>query len=79
MKMYRIMLSPPRSPRRPTSVFPPGNKRRKKPVRDVRSSAVSGIVFSLCRRIQAIPGLATTPSNCDVDIEPQTGKVLEFI
>lgn len=46
------------------------------PVREVRLSAGAGFVVVLCGAIQTMPGLPTRPAYYDIDIDPETGRVV---
>lgn len=46
------------------------------PVREVRLSAGAGFVLIICGTIQTMPGLPTRPAYYDVDVDPETGKVI---
>ena len=46
------------------------------PVREVRLSAGAGFVVVICGTIQTMPGLPTRPAYYEIDIDPDTGKVL---
>lgn len=46
------------------------------PVREVRLSAGAGFILAICGTIQTMPGLPTKPAYYNIDIEPETGKVI---
>lgn len=46
------------------------------PVREVRLSAGAGFVLAICGTIQTMPGLPTKPAYYNIDIDPDTGKIL---
>lgn len=46
------------------------------PVREVRLSAGAGFVLAICGTIQTMPGLPTKPAYYNIDIDPETGKVI---
>ncbi|OZJ03838.1 C-1-tetrahydrofolate synthase, cytoplasmic [Bifiguratus adelaidae] len=46
------------------------------PIRDVRASVGAGFLYPLLGAMQTMPGLPTRPCFFDVDIEPETGKVV---
>jgi formyltetrahydrofolate synthetase len=46
------------------------------PVRDVRASAGAGFVYPLLGAMSTMPGLPTRPAYYDVDLDPQTGRVV---
>jgi methylenetetrahydrofolate dehydrogenase (NADP+)/methenyltetrahydrofolate cyclohydrolase/formyltetrahydrofolate synthetase/formate--tetrahydrofolate ligase len=48
----------------------------KLPVRDIRASVGAGFLYPLCGDMRTMPGLPTRPVFYDVDLDPQTGKVV---
>jgi methylenetetrahydrofolate dehydrogenase (NADP+)/methenyltetrahydrofolate cyclohydrolase/formyltetrahydrofolate synthetase len=46
------------------------------PITDVRASVGAGFLFPLCGTMRTMPGLPTRPAFTDVDIDPETGRVL---
>jgi len=46
------------------------------PIREVKASVGAGFIFPVVGTMSTMPGLATRPSFYDVDIDPETGKVL---
>jgi formyltetrahydrofolate synthetase len=46
------------------------------PITDVRASVGAGFIFPLCGTMRTMPGLPTRPVFTDIDIDPETGKVL---
>ncbi len=46
------------------------------PVRDIRASLGAGFLYPLLGTMATMPGLSTRPGYYDVDLEPQTGKVI---
>lgn len=46
------------------------------PVRDVRASVGAGFLYPLLGTISTMPGLSTRPGYYDVDLDPQTGRVV---
>ncbi|MGA2503893.1 MAG: formate--tetrahydrofolate ligase [Anaerolineales bacterium] len=46
------------------------------PVRDVRASVGAGFLYPLLGKMSTMPGLPTRPVFYDVDLDPDTGKVL---
>lgn len=46
------------------------------PIRDVRASAGAGFLYPLVGNMMTMPGLPTRPCFYDIDIEPETGRVL---
>eukprot|EP00871_Galdieria_phlegrea_P002070 jgi/Galph1/2864/GphlegSOOS_G1530.1 len=46
------------------------------PIKDIRLSAGAGFVYPLCGEMQTIPGLPTRPAYYEIDIDPETGKIL---
>ncbi|KAG9285660.1 hypothetical protein G9A89_000577 [Geosiphon pyriformis] len=45
-------------------------------VRDIRASVGAGFLYPLLGEMQTMPGLPTRPAFYDVDLDPDTGKVL---
>jgi len=46
------------------------------PVRDIRASVGAGFLYPLLGTISTMPGLPTRPAFFDIDIDPETGRVL---
>ncbi|MDT8307253.1 MAG: formate--tetrahydrofolate ligase [Anaerolineae bacterium] len=46
------------------------------PIRDIRASVGAGFLYPLVGQMSTMPGLPTRPVFYDVDIDPETGKVL---
>jgi len=46
------------------------------PVKDIRLSAGAGFLFPLCGDMRTMPGLPSRPAFMDVELDPDTGKVL---
>ena len=46
------------------------------PVRDVRASVGAGFLYPLLGTMSTMPGLPTRPSYYDIDLDPETGRVL---
>ena len=46
------------------------------PVRDIRASIGAGFLYPLLGKMATMPGLPTRPGFYDVDIDPETGKVV---
>jgi formyltetrahydrofolate synthetase len=46
------------------------------PVRDVRASVGAGFLYPLLGTMSTMPGLSTRPGYYDVDLDPQTGRVI---
>ncbi|NEP83171.1 MAG: formate--tetrahydrofolate ligase, partial [Okeania sp. SIO3B3] len=46
------------------------------PIREVRLSAGAGFVYPLAGEIRTMPGLPSRPAYMDVDIDPETGKIV---
>ncbi len=46
------------------------------PVRDIRLSAGAGFLYPLCGDMRTMPGLPTRPGFYDVDLDPETGKIV---
>ncbi len=46
------------------------------PVRDIRASVGAGFLYPLLGKMSTMPGLPTRPVFYDVDLDPDTGKVL---
>ncbi len=46
------------------------------PVRDIRASVGAGFLVPLLGRISTMPGLPTRPGFYDVDLDPETGRVV---
>ena len=45
-------------------------------VREVRASAGAGFIVAICGDMMMIPGLPTRPAFYEIDIDPETGRVL---
>jgi formyltetrahydrofolate synthetase len=46
------------------------------PVRDIRASVGAGFLYPLLGAMSTMPGLPTRPSYYDVDLDPETGRVV---
>ncbi len=46
------------------------------PVRDIRASIGAGFLYPLLGKMATMPGLPTRPGFYDVDIDPESGKVV---
>jgi formyltetrahydrofolate synthetase len=46
------------------------------PIRDVRASVGAGFLYPLLGTMSTMPGLSTRPGYYDVDLDPQTGRVI---
>lgn len=46
------------------------------PVREVRLSAGAGFVLVICGTIQTMPGLPTRPAYYDIDLDPESGRII---
>jgi formyltetrahydrofolate synthetase len=46
------------------------------PVRDIRASVGAGFLYPLCGTMRTMPGLPSRPVFMDIDIDPETGKVV---
>lgn len=46
------------------------------PIRDIRVSAGAGFLYPLVGSMRTMPGLPTRPAFLDVDIDPETGRVI---
>ncbi|MGH2625701.1 MAG: formate--tetrahydrofolate ligase, partial [Anaerolineales bacterium] len=46
------------------------------PIRDLRASVGAGFLYPLLGTMRTMPGLSTRPMFFDVDLEPETGKVI---
>ena len=46
------------------------------PVRDVKASVGAGFLYPIAGEMRTMPGLPTRPAFYDVDIDPETGKVV---
>ena len=46
------------------------------PIRDVRASVGAGFLYPLVGQMRTMPGLPTRPSFYDVDLDPDTGRVI---
>jgi len=45
-------------------------------VRDIRASVGAGFLYPLLGEMRTMPGLPTRPVFYDVDLDPETGKVV---
>ncbi|MBN1438749.1 MAG: formate--tetrahydrofolate ligase [Anaerolineales bacterium] len=46
------------------------------PIRDLRASLGAGFLYPLCGAMKTMPGLPTRPAMMDIDLDPETGKVV---
>lgn len=46
------------------------------PVREIRASLGAGFLYPLCGTMKTMPGLPTRPAMMDIDLDPETGKVV---
>jgi methylenetetrahydrofolate dehydrogenase (NADP+)/methenyltetrahydrofolate cyclohydrolase/formyltetrahydrofolate synthetase len=46
------------------------------PIRDIRASLGAGFLYPLCGTMKTMPGLPTRPAMMDIDLDPETGKVV---
>jgi methylenetetrahydrofolate dehydrogenase (NADP+) / methenyltetrahydrofolate cyclohydrolase / formyltetrahydrofolate synthetase len=46
------------------------------PIRDIRASVGAGFLYPLCGDMRTMPGLPTRPAMMEIDIDPETGKVV---
>jgi formyltetrahydrofolate synthetase len=46
------------------------------PVRDIRASVGAGFLYPLLGTMSTMPGLPTRPSYYDIDLDPETGRVI---
>lgn len=46
------------------------------PIRDVRASVGAGFLYPLVGNMMTMPGLPTRPCFYDIDIEPETGRIV---
>jgi methylenetetrahydrofolate dehydrogenase (NADP+)/methenyltetrahydrofolate cyclohydrolase/formyltetrahydrofolate synthetase len=46
------------------------------PIRDIRASIGAGFLYPLCGTMKTMPGLPTRPAMMDIDLDPETGKVV---
>ena len=46
------------------------------PIRDVKASVGAGFLYPVLGKISTMPGLPTRPAFMDIDIDPQTGKIV---
>eukprot|EP00741_Cyanophora_paradoxa_P023229 tig00021579_g22436.t1 len=46
------------------------------PVRDIRASVGAGFLYPLCGEMPTIPGLPTRPAYYEIDLDPETGKIV---
>jgi len=46
------------------------------PVRDIRASVGAGFLYPLLGTMSTMPGLSTRPGYYEIDLDPQTGKVI---
>jgi formyltetrahydrofolate synthetase len=48
------------------------------PVREVRASVGAGFIYPLLGTMSTMPGLATKPAFMDIDLDLETGKILNL-
>jgi formyltetrahydrofolate synthetase len=48
------------------------------PIREVRASAGAGFIYPLLGQMSTMPGLATRPAYMDIDLDLETGKILNL-
>jgi formyltetrahydrofolate synthetase len=48
------------------------------PIREVRASAGAGFIYPLLGTMSTMPGLATKPAYMDIDLDLETGKILNL-
>ena len=48
------------------------------PIREVRASVGAGFIYPLLGAMSTMPGLATRPAYMDIDIDLETGKILNL-
>jgi formyltetrahydrofolate synthetase len=46
------------------------------PIRDIRASVGAGFVYPLVGNMMTMPGLPTRPCFYDIDIDPETGRIV---
>ncbi|PKN97011.1 MAG: formate--tetrahydrofolate ligase, partial [Chloroflexi bacterium HGW-Chloroflexi-4] len=46
------------------------------PIRDVRASVGAGFLYPLLGTMATMPGLPTRPIFMEIDIEPETGRII---
>ena len=46
------------------------------PVREVRASVGAGFLYPLLGSVTTMPGLPTRPAFYDIDLDPETGRVV---
>ena len=46
------------------------------PVRDIRASVGAGFLYPLLGTMATMPGLSTRPGYYDIDLDPETGRVI---
>jgi methylenetetrahydrofolate dehydrogenase (NADP+)/methenyltetrahydrofolate cyclohydrolase/formyltetrahydrofolate synthetase len=46
------------------------------PIRDIRASLGAGFLYPLCGAMRTMPGLPTRPALMDIDLDPETGKIV---
>jgi methylenetetrahydrofolate dehydrogenase (NADP+)/methenyltetrahydrofolate cyclohydrolase/formyltetrahydrofolate synthetase len=46
------------------------------PITEVRASVGAGFIYPLCGTMRTMPGLPTRPAFTDVDLDPETGRVV---
>jgi formyltetrahydrofolate synthetase len=46
------------------------------PIRDVRASVGAGFLYPLAGTMSTMPGLPTRPVFMEIDIEPETGRII---
>lgn len=46
------------------------------PIRDIRASVGAGFVYPLVGNMMTMPGLPTRPCFYDIDIDPESGRIV---
>ncbi len=46
------------------------------PIRDIRASAGAGFVYPLLGKMSTMPGLSPRPGYYEIDLDPQTGRII---
>jgi methylenetetrahydrofolate dehydrogenase (NADP+)/methenyltetrahydrofolate cyclohydrolase/formyltetrahydrofolate synthetase len=46
------------------------------PVREIRASVGAGFLYPLLGTMSTMPGLSARPAFFDIDIDPETGKIV---
>jgi formyltetrahydrofolate synthetase len=46
------------------------------PIRDIRASVGAGFLYPLVGNMMTMPGLPTRPCFYDIDIEPESGRIV---